>query len=174
MWRCDVDKNPKTGLEGLFRGLAGILQTVNDIAVRAGDIDGVPVDVRRTSSTGVPGAINVAYGAGLRVGARVAPPRRRMATLRHNAQREPIIDDGCEPIVDLLDEGDHYLVIGELPGVDVTALTWSIERGVLLRIKAESSERKYGKDLELPGPVNEEAAVCSFVNGVLELRLWKV
>lgn len=168
-----MDKNPKAGLEGLFRGLAGILQTVNDIAVRAGDSDGGPVDVRRTSSTGVPGAINVAYGAGVRIGARVAPPRRRMATLRHNAQREPIIDDSCEPVVDVFDEGDHYLVIGELPGVDVSTLTWSIEQGVRLRITAESSERKYGKDIALPGPVNAEAAVFSFVNGVLELRLWK-
>jgi HSP20 family protein len=168
-----VDKNPKAGLEGLFRGLAGILQMANDIAVRAGD-DGGPVDVRRASSTGVPGAVNVAYGASLRIGARVAPPRRRMATLRQNAQREPIIDDSCEPIVDIFDEGDHYLVIGELPGVDVTAVTWTIEQGVLLRIKAESSERKYVKDVELAAPVNEQASVFSCVNGVLELRLWKV
>jgi len=168
-----VDKNPKAGLEGLFRGLAGILRMANDIAVRAGD-DGGPVDVRRTSSTGVPGAVNVSYGASLRIGARVAPPRRRMATLRQNAQREPVIDDSCEPIVDVFDEGDHYLVIGEMSGVDVAAVTWSIEQGVRLRLRGESPERQYVKEIELASPVNQDAAVFSCVNGVLELRLWKV
>jgi HSP20 family protein len=169
-----VDKNPKSGLEGLFRGLAGILQMANDIAVRAGDIGTGPVEARRASSTGVPGAVNVAYGASLRVGAPVAPPRRRMATLRQNAQRQPIIDDTCDPIVDVFDEGDHYLVIGELPGVDVNAVTWSVDQGVRLRIRGESSEKQYIKDIELAGPVNEDATVYSCVNGVLEMRLWKV
>ena len=65
-------------------------------------------------------------------------------------------------------------MIGELPGVDVNALTWSVDQGVRLRIRGESSEKQYIKDIELAGPVNEDAAVYSCVNGVLELRLWKV
>ena len=169
-----MDKNPKSGLEGLFRGLAGILQMANDIAVRAGDTGTGPVEVRRASSTGVPGAVNVAYGASLRVGAPVAPPRRRRATLRQNAQREPIIDDTCDPIVDVFDEGDHYLVIGELPGVDGDAVTWTVEQGVRLRIRGESAEKHYVKELALASLVSDDAAVYSCVNGVLELRLWKV
>ena len=168
-----MDKTHKTGLEGLFRGIASILQMANDVAVRAGDDGVTPVDVQRTSSTGIPGALNVVYGASLRVGARVAPPRRRPRTLRQNARREPIIDDSREPVADLFDEGDHYLVIAELPGVDAAAVRWTLERGTLVTIAAESADRKYVKQIELPGLASDQAAVSCYANGVLELRLWK-
>jgi HSP20 family protein len=168
-----VDKHPKTGLEGLFKGIAGILQMANDIAVRAGGDDSTPVDVRRTASTGIPGAVNVVYGASLRVGARVAPPRRRPRTLRQNARREPIIDDTREPLADLFDEGDHFLVIAELPGVDGAGVHWTLERNTIVTIQAESADRKYVKQIELPGLASDHGAVSCYANGVLELRLCK-
>jgi HSP20 family protein len=168
-----VDKQQKRGLEGLFRGIATILQTANDIAVRAGD-DGVnPIEVERAGTAGIPGAIKVAYGASMRVGPRVAPPYRRPRTVRRGAGREPIIDDACEPIVDVFDEGDHVVVIAELPGVAAPAITWRVQDGRQVVIHAESAERKYVKTIELPGPVNGETGICGYANGVMELRLWK-
>lgn len=169
-----MSKQHKRGLEGLFRGLATILQTASDIAVAAGD-DGVnPIEVDRSSSSGVPGAVRVSYGASLRVGPRVAPPYRRPRTLRHNAGREPIIDDAREPIADVFDEGDHFIVIAELPGVDRASVDWRVHEGKCLVILAESADRKYAKTIELPGLVNADVATCGYENGIMELRLWKV
>ena len=169
-----MDKAQKTGLEGLFQGIASILRTVNDVAVRAGDDGTTPIEVQRSSSFGVPGALNTVYGASVRVGPRVAPPRTRPRTLRQNARREPVIDDAREPIADVFDEGDHYAVIAELPGVESSAVQWSVCDGQRVVIRAESPERKYHKELVLPGLVNEQAAVSCYSNGVLELHLWKV
>lgn len=168
-----MDRERKTGLEGLFQGIASILQIANDIVVRAGDDGTTPTEVHRSSSFGVPGALNASYGASIRVGPRVAPPRGRPRTLRQNARREPIIDDTRDPIADLFDEGDHYVVVAELPGVEETAVQWHVRDGVRVVIRAESADRKYFKEVELPGLVSEHAAVSCFANGVLELRLWK-
>ena len=51
-----MSKQYKHGLEGLFRGLASILQTANDLAVDAGDDGASPIEVER--SAGVPGAVS--------------------------------------------------------------------------------------------------------------------
>jgi HSP20 family protein len=166
-----VSKQHKSGLDGLFRGIASLLQTANDLAVRAGD-DGTPVQVNRAA--GVPGALKVSYGASLRVGPRVAPPYRRPRTVRQNARREPIIDDAREPITDVFDEGDHVVVIAELPGVDRAEVSWRVLDGRRLVIHAESADHKYVKTIDLPALVNEQAAACGCENGVMELRLWKV
>jgi HSP20 family protein len=169
-----VSKQHKGGLEGLFRGIASILQTANDIAVRAGDDGTTPIEVERSASVGLPGTLRTMYGASLRIGARVAPPRRRPRTVRQRGEREPIIEEGREPIADVFDEGDHVVVIAELPGVALPAIRWSVRQGRCLEVRAESSDRKYVKDLELPCLVNEQAATCNYANGVMELRLWKV
>ena len=169
-----MNKPHRGGLEGLFRGIASILQTANDIAVRAGDDGTTPIEVDRESSTGIPGALKVRYGASLRVGARVAPPRRRMRTVRQPAGREPIIEDANEPIADVFDEGDHLVVVAELPGVELAAIRWNVTNGKTLAIEAESPDRRYLKTIDLPALVNAQAATCGYANGVMELRLWKI
>jgi HSP20 family protein len=169
-----VHKHHRGGLEGLFRGIASILQTANDLAVRAGDDGTTPIEIDRAGSKGVPGTVKVAYGASLRVGARVAPPRRRPGRVRQNPGRDPVIDETHEPVVDLFDEGDHFIVIAELPGVEQPAIKWSVEGGKRLDIRAESADRTYVKQIDLPGLVNEHAATYGYANGVMELRLWKV
>ena len=154
-----MDKTHKTGIENLFQGIASILRMANDIVVRAGDDGTTPIEVHRRSSIGIPGALNGVFGASVRVGPRVAPPRRRPRS---------------EPLADVFDEGDRYVVIAELPGVDATNIQWNVTDGVRLVIRADSCTRKYHKQIVLPGPVNEQSSVSCYTNGVLELRLWKI
>lgn len=154
-----MDKTHKTGIENLFQGIASILRMANDIVVRAGDDGTTPIEVRRTGSFGVPGTLNSVFGASVRVGPRVAPPRRRPRS---------------EPLADVFDEGDHLVVIAELPGAETTSVQFTVTDGTRLVIRAESCERKYQKNVLLPAAVNEQSAVSCYANGVLELRLWKV
>jgi len=161
-----VSKQHRRGLEGLFQGIASILQTANDLVAATGD-DGAPIDVERTA--GIPGA-RVTYGASLRV----APPYRRPRTVRQNARREPVIDDAREPIADVFDEGDHVIVIAELPGIETASVAWRVHDGRQVVIHAESADRKYVKTIDLPALVSGDAAACRCENGVMELRLWKV
>lgn len=163
----------KTGLDGLFSGLTNIFQIANDLVERAASDAASGVEVHRASKTAMRDGAQTVCGVSIRVGPRVAPPRRVFGTVRRNARREPVIDDVCEPSVDVFDEGDHFLVVAELPGVDQAAVDWSITDGVRLTVRAESADRKYHRNIELSERVDREHASACHANGVLELRLWK-
>jgi hypothetical protein len=91
--------------------------------VRAGDDGKTPIEVHRRSSLGIPGALNGVFGASVRVGPRVAPPR--VAPPRQRPR--------SEPLADVFDEGDRYVVIAELPRTRETLLLRLLGKGRLLR-----------------------------------------
>lgn len=93
------------------------------------------------------------------------------------------------PRMDVIDRGDRFEVLFDLPGVAKQEIQVSIE-GARLLLSAESkvatelkdgerllhAERqpaRYARSVELPAEVTEEGARASFDNGVLRLELPK-
>jgi HSP20 family protein len=93
------------------------------------------------------------------------------------------------PRMDVIDRGDRFEVLFDLPGVAKQEIQVSIE-GARLSLSAESKvvrelkdgerllhvERqpaRYARSVELPAEVTEEGASASFDNGVLRLELPK-
>jgi HSP20 family molecular chaperone IbpA len=126
-----------------------------------------------TEAIGSRKGVHAVYGLSIRVGLQGLPVVARFGNVRHDAGKAPVVDETREPIADVFDEEDHYLVVAELPGVDQPAVQWSVRDGRFVVIGAESAGRKYYKEIELSGPVDDRTAVCRYANGVLELRLWK-
>jgi len=81
------------------------------------------------------------------------------------------IEEG-EPIVDIFEEEDKVTVMAELPGVTEKDIDWDVE-GDTLTIKAETSDRKYYKEIVLPRPVEKKGAESTYRNGILEVKLRK-
>jgi HSP20 family protein len=126
-----------------------------------------------TEAIGSRKGVHVVYGLSVRVGLQGVPVVARFGNLRQDAGKMPVVDEAREPIADVFDEEDHYLVIAELPGVDQPAVQWSVREGLFVIISAESAGRKYHKEIELTTRVDDRTAVSRYANGVLELRLWK-
>lgn len=116
------------------------------------------------------------YDVSVRVGGRTSPTLPptlpRAGSIPRVVRRRTPADDTREPVVDVFDEADSVIVVAQLPGVEERAVQWSC-RERHLTIRAGSADRKYAKDLELPAAVGDEQTVSSFVNGVLEITLWK-
>ena len=74
-----------------------------------------------------------------------------------------------EPLVDILEEEDHLLVAGELPGIAKEDVKIKIQKDVLL-ISAERGDRKYGKKVLLPRDVTRGRLRVSCKNGILEIE----
>jgi HSP20 family protein len=161
------------GLDGLFRGLAQVLQLAHHIAESVPEDASGAVEAGQTGSAGIPKVAQAVYGVSMRIGPRVAPPRRRIATLRRNSRDESVVDDVREPTADVLDEGDHFLVVVELPGVQEDQVQWSLRDQRTLTIRAASPDRNYQRDIGFNEPVDDRDARSTFATGVLELRLWK-
>ena len=119
-----------------------------------------------------PGAEGL-YDVSVRFGAATPPALPRAGSIPRVARRRTGADGAREPVVDVFDEGDTVVVVVQLPGVEERAAHWSFRDPHHLTIRADSADRKYSKELELPAGVDEQATVSSFANGVLELKLWK-
>jgi HSP20 family molecular chaperone IbpA len=160
------------GLDGLFRGISNVLQMASDIAEKVPEDASGAVNASETGSIGLKG-LRAIYGASVRIGPRVAPKRRPIVSLPRTRKRAPIADETGEPMADVHDEGDHYLVVAELPGAAQAGVHWEIRDGHRLVIKADAAGRKYRTELPLAEQVDETRTVSCYANGVLELRLWK-
>lgn len=113
------------------------------------------------------------YDVSVSIGAATPPTLPRMGSIPRANRRRPAADAAREPIADVFDEGDSVMVVVQLPGVEERAAHWSFGDPSHLTIRADSADRRYSKELELPAAVDEQATVSSFANGVLELKLWK-
>jgi HSP20 family molecular chaperone IbpA len=90
---------------------------------------------------------------------------------RTNVAREP--REPREPMVDVFNEGDHYVIVAEMRGVERADVEWHVRDGRTVVIAASSELRRYYREIELGTAVDVQTAVASQSNGVLELRLWK-
>ena len=160
------------GLDGLFRGLSQVLQIANEIAEKVPEDASGAVTASETGSRGLKG-LRAIYGASVRIGARVAPARRPIVTAPRSRRRAPVAEDTSEPMADVHDEGDHYLVVAELPGALEAGVRWEVRDDCRVIIKADAAGRTYRTELPLAEHVDDTRTVSCYANGVLELRLWK-
>ena len=77
-----------------------------------------------------------------------------------------------ESIVDVFEEEDHVNVMAELPGIEEKDIKLKIKDN-LLTITADTSEKKYCKEVKLPATVEKNSIKSKYRNGVLEIKLRK-
>ena len=161
--------NLSLGLGGVFRGLSDLLQIAVEIAESS---DAVSAAARREGAIGSPKGLHAVYGVSVRVGVHGAPVVAPFGNVRQNERKEPVIDDEREPLVDVLDEGEYFLVVAELPGVGADRVSWDL-RDRTLTLGASADERRYFKKIQLLEPVEQQTAVSCYDNGVLQVKVWK-
>jgi len=153
---------------GLLEGLNAFLERLGELAEKgetlrqSGEIRGRKGDLR-----GVYGfSIKVGLGEkGLEV--------ERFGNVREDKQTGmPVVTEEREPMVDVLDEENHVLVIAEMPGVGEEDVKLEIH-GDVLSVTAERGEKKYRKEVLLPRSFSTEQMAYTCRNGVLEVKLQK-
>jgi HSP20 family protein len=77
-----------------------------------------------------------------------------------------------EPLVDIITTDDEVKICAELPGVEKKDIKLHGTEDTLT-ISVDTPERKYYKELELPGKVDPKSAKTRYKNGVLEVTLKK-
>jgi HSP20 family protein len=159
-------------VERLLRELTHLFEIAADLVERTDRDPHASPEEDRGGAIGVPG-LHAVYGVSVRVGPAGKPVVRRFGNIRQNARREPIIDDAREPLTDVFDEGDRYVIVAELPGATADAVHWRVRDARVIVIESEAPDRRYRKEIGLTVPVDETTGMSCFENGVLELRLCK-
>lgn len=89
----------------------------------------------------------------------------------HPSREGFVVDEVREPLVDVFDEGDEFAVTAELPGVKEAEIAVEFKAD---RLTIESKgDRRYAKEIVLPGEVDPESLHKKYNNGVLEMRMRK-
>ena len=95
---------------------------------------------------------------------------------------------GFKPRIDITENNDGFSVFAELPGIDKSQVSISVNDEKVLNIKGSKpkdlpegrtqhiAERKFGefsRSLQLPEEADIEKIVAKYLNGVLELQIPK-
>lgn len=147
---------------GLFKGLGNLI----DLATRLRE-EGVE---KRGEIEGLPRNARGVYGFSIRTLAG-KPVIESFGNIRETA-KGPVVEEVREPMVDVFDEQDHILVIAELPGVSENEIKIEVA-GDIVNLTASDKDRKYAREILLPGKVKTEAIKTSYNNGILEITLEK-
>jgi HSP20 family protein len=156
------------GFGGLFRGLGDFLdllsrmvETGEDQVTRSGEFK---IEGLGDKGRGV-------YGFTVRTGIGGIPRVEHFGNIRAS-EEGPVVAEVREPLVDVLDEDQVVVIVAEMPGVGEDEIHVEIQ-GDILSIET-TGERKYAKEILLPGPVDAATLRRSYKNGILELRVKKV
>ncbi len=80
--------------------------------------------------------------------------------------------DGLEPLIDLIEDNETFVVLAVLPGVKKDDIDLRVTE-TSLTISVETTEFEWCDELRLPTRVNPKSAWASYKNGVLEVKLKK-
>lgn len=153
------------GFGELFKGLGGFLDLVGEMAEEGKS------EMSRTQEIRGPGGVRGVYGFSVKMGLGGKPVVERFGNVL-STERGPEVSEVREPLVDVFDEGDHILVVAELPGVTEGGILVEVKDDIIT-LSAEGRDRKYAKELLLPATVDPASVRQSFQNGILEVRLSK-
>ncbi len=156
------------GLGGIFSGLTGLVEKLNELAQtgqglsQTGEIGG--------DDKGVKGI----YGFTVKVGLGDQSPRvEPFGNIRRDKKTgKAVVQEVREPVVDLFEERDHLLIVAEMPGIGVKDVQLEVKDDVLT-IAAARGQKKYRKEILLPGIYPREKMRMACNNGVLEIKCLK-
>ena len=162
---------PGGGVEGLFKGLAELVEKLGDLAEKGGELSRsgeIPLGGQDKDRKRVFG-FSVKMGLGGE-GVKVEPFGN---VTRDKTTGKAVVDEIREPLVDVFEEGDHVLVIAEMPGIEAEDVKFEL-RDDILSVSAQRGDKKYRKEVLLPGgKFHQDKVTVSCKHGIVEMKCMK-
>ena len=152
------------GLGGVFRGLGNLIDLLSEMAEEGKTEVSRIGELKGKELKGV-------YGFNVKIGLGGTPSVETFGNIR-KTREGPVVEEVREPLLDVLDEGDSFRIIAELPGVEAGDIKLDLKDDILT-IAAEGKDRKYSKEVLLSSRVQPEPPTMSYRNGILEVRVRK-
>lgn len=149
----------------LFKGLGNFMELLGEMSQEGQS------EMSRTGEIKSPSGLRGVYGFTVKTGLGGVPVVERFGNIRPT-ERGPQVSEVREPLVDVFDEGDHILVVAELPGVAEDDIRIEVKDDIL-NLSAEGHDRKYAKEVLLSAMVDPASLRRSYKSGILEIHLSK-
>jgi len=113
----------------------------------------------------------IVYGYSVTIGPDGKPVVREFGNVRKgDGTPWKEIQDKREPLVDVVSSDKEVRVIAEMPGVEKGDINVTINDRSLV-ISVDNDDRKYYKELDLPGVVDPKRGKSTYNNGILEVTI---
>ena len=80
---------------------------------------------------------------------------------------------GQDPLVDLIEDEETFIILVALPGVEKEAIDLRVTDNCLT-FSVDGADFEWYDELKLPARINPKLARASYKNGVLEVKLNKI
>jgi HSP20 family protein len=157
-------------LGGFLGKLGSMMEKLADLAEsgqnlsRSGEIPGLDPQGKLRGVYGFSVKTNIGNGGQQEV--KIEP----FGNIHRESSGEAVVEDVREPLCDVHEEEDHVLVLAEIPGVSKKDVQLEL-CGDRLTIRAQRGEKRYRKEVSLPGSFSEQAMRWECSNGILNIRL---
>lgn len=162
--------NPLGNVEGMLRGLGDLVEKLGELAEkgeqmkRSGVFDINTEDGKKAKAV---------YGFSMKMGLNgdQEPHIEPFGNVHRDEKTgETTVQEVSEPLIDVIEESDHVLVLAEMPGVGDEDVTLELN-GDILVLHAEKGSKKYHKEILLPRSFEPDAMERCCRNGILEVKL---
>ena len=155
---------------GIFSGLTDLVEKLGELAEKGEKLAKTGEFHWEGSEKGLKGIYGFSVKAGL--GGEEVKVEPFGNIRKDRTTGESVVQEVREPIVDVFEEKDHTLVVAEMAGIGVDDVHLDVKDD-LLTIYAEKKDKKYRKEVLLPGNYPKEKMLVSCNNGMLEIKCFK-
>lgn len=161
--------NVAGNVEGILRGLGDLVEKLAETGEQIKRSSAFDIDTSSGKKAKAVYGFSVKMGLDENEETRVEP----FGNIRRDEQTgETTVQEVSEPLVDVIEESDHVLVLAEMPGVADEDVHLDLN-GDILVLHAERGSKKYHKEIVLPRSFDDKAMERSCRNGILEVKLKK-
>ena len=167
----DKKSNVTGNFEGILRGLGDLVQKLGDLAEKGEEMK--RSGVFDLDTTGGSKNAKAVYGFSMKMGldGNQEPRVEPFGNVHHDEKTgATTVQEVSEPLIDVIEETDHILVLAEMPGVADEDVHLELN-GDILVLHAEKGSKKYHKELVLPRSFESHVMERSCHNGILEVKL---
>lgn len=165
--RSDSEKGG-FGIEGIFKGLAEVIERLGDLAEKGEELSRsgeIPLSGKDKDLKGIFG-FSVKMGLGGE-GVKVEPFGN--VSKKDSSTGRTVVDEIREPLVDVFEEKDHVLIVAEMPGIQAGDVQTDLQDDILV-FTAQRGDKKYRKEVLLPGDFQKSGVTVSCTNGIVEIK----
>ncbi|MFI3178581.1 MAG: gas vesicle protein GvpH [Methylococcaceae bacterium] len=162
--------NPLGNVEGMFRGLGDLVEKLGELAEKGEQMKRSGVfDINTEDGKNA----KAVYGFSMKMGLNgdQEPHIEPFGNVHRDEKTgETTVQEVSEPLIDVIEESDHVLVLAEMPGVGDEDVKLELN-GDILVLHAEKGSKKYHKEILLPRSFEPDAMERCCRNGILEVKL---
>ncbi|MBN2140878.1 MAG: Hsp20/alpha crystallin family protein [Desulfovibrionaceae bacterium] len=155
------------GFRSLFTGLGELIEKVGYLTEKGEELKRSNEILGKGLEKGFKGVYGISVKMGL--GDRDIKVEPFGNLQRDTETGEAEVQEIREPVVDVLEEKDHLLVVAEMPGIGVKDVRLQVKDD-LLTIDAAKGDKKYRKEILLPRSYPREKIGISCNNGILKIK----